>query len=72
MFYFSIDYILFFFQQVSSNLITSAKAYSKFYGPGGPKLDLIKKKRNKFSDEQIKNLETFLNDKANVTMRSVN
>jgi hypothetical protein len=58
--------------KISNDLITAARIYSRLYGRGAQILeeDRVKIKKVKFSDGQLKDLETFLSDKNNVTMSS--
>ncbi|CAJ0648786.1 9665_t:CDS:1, partial [Entrophospora sp. SA101] len=51
--------------KVSNNLINAARIHARLYGSGGSILeeDHVKMTRKKLSDEQLRDLETFLHDK---------
>jgi hypothetical protein len=57
---------------VSNNLINAARKHARIYGEGVPisQEDRVKMTKNNFSDDQLKDLETFLHDKNNVSMSS--
>jgi len=57
---------------VSNNLVHYARIHARLYGKGGQILeeDRVKITKGRFSNDQLKDLETFLSDKNNVTMSS--
>ena len=57
---------------ISNDLINAARKHARFYGEGAPILqeDRVTLTKNKFTEDQLKDLETFLHDKNNVSMSS--
>ncbi|CAG8519076.1 11525_t:CDS:1, partial [Diversispora eburnea] len=54
----------------SSDTITEARRYARFYELGGECLEKPIYKRNRISQEELDQLQRFLNDKNNIIMSS--
>ncbi|CAH1768491.1 14280_t:CDS:2, partial [Entrophospora sp. SA101] len=57
---------------ISNDSINAARKHARFYGEGAPisQEDRVTLTKNKFTSDQLKDLETFLHDKNNVSMSS--